>query len=350
MDISKSISTLADRIELLRDNVSTEEATKHSFVMPFLQMLGYDVFDPTVIVPEYTADTGKRKHEKVDYAILKDGEPLILIEVKKHSENLDNHIDQLYRYFSVSNNKFAILTNGIEYRFYTESETNRMDNVPFLSINILEPKKREIKELEKFAKDELDIEKIMSLANKRKYIEGIKEVFENEISNPSDDFVRVFAQKLTQSRMSQTILDEFRDHIKTSFKEIILDLANERINAIKKGLVSDDDSTEPEDVIDDNGIITTDEELEGFFIVKSILAEIVPLSSVVARDTKSYFGVLLNDNNRKWICRLHFNAKSNKYIGIHTSEKEEERFTLDSIEDIYKYKTQLLETVKRLNS
>lgn len=345
MDLTKSISNLADRIESLRDNVSTEEATKHSFVMPFLQMLGYDVFDPTVIVPEFIADTSKKKHEKVDYAIMNDGEPLILIEVKKHSENFDLHVDQLYRYFSVTNNKFAILTNGVEYRFYTESETNRMDHVPFLAINLLEPKKREIKELEKFAKDELDMDKIMSLANKRKYINGIKEVLEKEINEPSDNFAKHFASELVEGRMTQPIVNEFKDHLKTSLREIIMDIANEKLNAIKSGLSHESDTVETEEK-EDNGIETTEDELTGFYIVKSILADKMDISKIVHRDTKSYFGILFEDNNRKWICRLHFNTKQ-KYIGLHEVDKEEAKYPIDTVETIYQYADKIHEIASR---
>jgi len=339
VDLEKGLIALADRIESLKENVLTEEATKHSFVMPFLQLLGYDVFDPNVIVPEFIADAGRKKHEKVDYAIMQDGEPLILIEVKKHSENLDNHVDQLFRYFSVMNNKFAILTNGIEYRFFTESETNRMDQLPFLQFSISDAKKREIKSLERFAKDALDIDKIMSLANKRKYVNGIKEIFEDEIENPSNEFVKIFASKLTTSRLTQPIMDEFKETVKSSFKEIIMDLANKKINAIKSGLVSDSDTEDKQDE-EDNGIETTDEEIQGFFIVKSILAQDIELDKLVARDNKSYFGVLYEDNNRKWICRLHFNTKQ-KYIGIHETEKKEEKYTIEKLEDIYKYADKL---------
>lgn len=336
MDLTKKIAALADRIESLKESVATEEATKHSFVMPFLQMLGYDIFDPTVIVPEYIADTGKRKHEKVDYAILSDGEPMILIEVKRHHENLDNHVDQLYRYFSVTNNKFAILTNGIEYRFFTESETNRMDHVPFLSINLLDPKKREIKELEKFAKDELDIDKIMSLANKRKYVNGIKEVLEREITEPSDEFAKYFASSLVDGRMTQGVVNEFKDHLKTSLREVITDIANEKLNAIRSGLSSESEPESVNESAENDGVVTTEDELTGYYIVKSILADGFDISKVAYRDNKSYFNVLYDDNNRKWICRLHFNTKQ-KYIGLHEVEKEETKYPVETLDDIYRF-------------
>ena len=151
MEFIEKLNILSQRISTLKDNVLTEEATKHSFIMPFISALGYDVFDPTVVVPEFTADISKKKNEKVDYAIMYDGNPLILIEAKAHIENLNNHATQLERYFTVTESKFAILTNGIEYRFFTDLEKpNKMDSVPFFVFNMLNLKDRDIRELDKF--------------------------------------------------------------------------------------------------------------------------------------------------------------------------------------------------------
>ena len=96
-----------------------EEATRTSFVLPFIQMLGYDIFDPTEVVPEFTADVGIKKREKVDFALIKDGEPIVLIEIKPTGTNLgEEHISQLLRYFGVTNARFSILTDGLTYLFF----------------------------------------------------------------------------------------------------------------------------------------------------------------------------------------------------------------------------------------
>ena len=118
MDFKDAIKLLAERINKHKELVQTEEATKHSFVMPFIQALGYDVFDPFEVVPEFVADLGIKKGEKVDYAILKDGVPLILTECKHWKAGLDPHNSQLFRYFHTTKAKFAILINGLETRFY----------------------------------------------------------------------------------------------------------------------------------------------------------------------------------------------------------------------------------------
>lgn len=342
---------LSERISTLKENVLTEEATKHSFVMPFISLLGYDVFDPTIVVPEFTADISKKKNEKVDYAIMQDNKPIILIEVKTHSENLDNHATQLERYFSVTDTKFAILTNGIEYRFYSDLEhINRMDKKPFLIIDMNALKERDLKKLFDFTKDKLDIDRIVNMASTQKYIMQIKKIFKEETLNPSDDFIRLFASKITDKRLTQNIIDDFKIHIKTAFSDIVNDMAQDKINSLKTKLTVEIDENEESintDEDKDNGIITTEDELEGFFIVKSILAEEIELNRIAARDTKSYFGVLLDDNNRKWICRLHFNTKQ-KYIGLHIEDKKEEKFMIEKVEDIYSHKNTIQEILKRL--
>lgn len=350
MEFSASILSISLKIENLRDKVFTEEATKTSFILPLLNSLGYDIFDPTIVVPEFTADIGKKKGEKVDYAIMKDDKPIILIEAKPHTEILDRHKTQLERYFTVTDSKFGILTNGIEYRFYSDIEKpNVMDQSPFLVIDMLNLKDRDIKQLEKFSNNTLDITNILSMAESKKYVNGIKDIFKQEAFDPSNELSKFFATKLTDKMLKQNVLDDFKIYIKQAFSEVVNDMVNDKLNSLKSKITIESDDVE--DIkIEENGIITTQDEIEGYLIVKSILAEIVPMNRVIGRDTKSYFGVLLDDNNRKWICRLHFNSKSNRYVGIHTIDKEEERFNIENIEDIYKYKEQIINTVKRLNT
>lgn len=134
MDFTESIKQFSERVSMLKDTVSTEEATKMSLVVPLFQLLGYDVFNPSEFCPEYIADVGIKKGEKVDYAILENGQPIILVECKSCSEQLDKHSSQLFRYSDFSA-KFGILTNGVISRFYTDlEESNKMDLVPFWSL------------------------------------------------------------------------------------------------------------------------------------------------------------------------------------------------------------------------
>ncbi|WP_330570046.1 type I restriction endonuclease [Clostridioides difficile] len=138
MDFSDKINQFSKRIETLKNNLTTEEATKTALIMPLFQILEYDIFNPLEFMPEFIADVGVKKGEKVDYAILKDGKPLILIEAKCASDKLKKHDAQLFRYFTATEAKFAILTNGIIYKFFTDlEEKNKMDEKPFLILNLL---------------------------------------------------------------------------------------------------------------------------------------------------------------------------------------------------------------------
>ena len=170
MDFKDEIKQFGDRVEKLKAQISTEEATKNAFIMPFIKALGYDVFDPLEVVPEYVADIGIKKGEKVDYAILKDGHPTILVECKHWGENLDVHNSQLFRYFHTTKAKFGLLSNGIVYRFYTDLvEKNKMDEKPFLEFNVTDIKDNQIEELKKFHKSYFDVDNIVNTASELKY-------------------------------------------------------------------------------------------------------------------------------------------------------------------------------------
>ena len=116
MDLATKLLELEKRTAQHRELLLTEEAAKTALVMPFLQALGYDVFNPAEVVPEFTADVGIKKGEKVDYALCIDGRVNILIECKPSTIDLDlKHASQLYRYFSTTDARVAVLTNGVVY-------------------------------------------------------------------------------------------------------------------------------------------------------------------------------------------------------------------------------------------
>jgi predicted type IV restriction endonuclease len=180
MEFLEKIKALAVRVEKQKDNIITEEACKNAFVMPFLNALGYDVFNPELVIPEFTADVGVKKGEKVDYAIKIDGKIAILAECKTCGSDLSQqHMSQLYRYFSVTDARFAILTNGQQYWFYSDlDEPNRMDQRPFFRFDILDYRPSDIAELSKFTQDQFDLDKILTTASTLKYSSAIQQEFE----------------------------------------------------------------------------------------------------------------------------------------------------------------------------
>lgn len=347
MDFATEIKELSNKVLTLKPNILTEESTKHSLIMPFLKTLGYDVFDPTVIVPEFTADIGSKKGEKVDYAILHDGKPIILIEAKHHTANLDNHNSQLLRYYTVTEAKFGILTNGIEYRFFTDLNiTNKMDDKPFLTINLESLKDKHIKDLEQFAKDSMNIDQIISMAGRKKYVNELQSIFKKEIKDPSDEFVKFFAKKMTDKMLTQSVVEEYKALCRTAFSDIVNELVSDKISSLQAGFKAEIDSTEEDHGTKQNDIITTEEELEGYYIVKSILSEFCPISDITYKDNASYFNVLYKNNTWKWICRLHFNTKQ-KYISFPIEDKKDEKISISKVEDIYTFRDRLKEIAQK---
>lgn len=347
MEFTEAIKQLSERILMLKDTISTEESTKMSLIVPMFQILGYDVFNPLEFCPEYISDVGIKKGEKVDYAILENGQPTILIECKSCSETLDKHSSQLFRYFGTSPAKFGILTNGIVYRFYTDlEEANKMDFVPFLELNMLNLKESSINELKKFCKENFDRDKIFSTAEELKYSSLIKGVLTSEFESPSEDFVRFVLTTVYDGQKNQRIIEKFTPVVKRAFSSFVNEIVN---NKISSALSKDTEEPETQEIPEPNSIskvITTEEEIETFYIIRGLLAEVVDINDIVHRDTESYFGILYKDNNRKPICRINLDTK-NKQILIPDENKKFERFYIDSLNDIYKYKKQLIEVVKR---
>lgn len=353
MELKTKLEQLHQRVDNLKEQIQTEEATKNAFIMPFIQILGYDIFNPIEVIPEFVCDIGTKKGEKVDYMIMKDGEPILVIECKHWKENADAHNSQLHRYYHVSKARFGILTNGIIYNFYTDLEKpNIMDEKPFLTINLDDLKDSSIKVLEKFTKTSYDLESILDSAESLKYIKAIRKEFEAEIDNPSDEFIKLLVNRFFDRPLTANRLSIFREYTKRALTSSI----NESINSRLKSALSineniHDTKTKENEVLDsidensESKVVTTEDEIEGFQIVKAILREVISSDRIAPRDTQSYFGVLLDDNNRKPLCRLHLNG-GKKYIELfHNGKDAGEKVLINSLDDIYNYKAELQKTV-----
>lgn len=360
MDFAERLMALAAKVRQQRASIETEEATKNAFVMPFIStILGYDVFNPMEVVPEFTADVGVKKGEKVDYAVIHKGEVQILIECKKSKEPVRiEHASQLFRYFAVTNARIAILTNGEVYQFFTDLDApNRMDAKPFLVLDLNDIDETLIPELQKLSKDVFDLDSIINAAGELKYIGPIKRILAGQFKEPEDDWVRFFTSRVYEGAFTQRVREQFTVLVAKATKQFLNDQVNERLKTALGGpayphageaLSTAQVTSEPvaqKDLEQADAIETTLEELEGYQIVRAIVCSEVKPSRVAQRDAKSYFAVLLDDNNRKPIARLHFN-RAQKYIGLFDGGKLETRIPIASPEDIFEHAEVLKATVR----
>lgn len=345
--MQESIKKLWEKFLENKSRIQTEESTKNAFIMPFIQILWYNVFDPSEVVPEFTADVWIKKWEKVDYCIMKWGKPIILVECKQRSQDLNNHSSQLFRYFHVTKARFAILTNWYEYKFFSDlEEPNKMDQNPFLVIDITDESTYKDKSLDKFIKENFDEKAVISSASMMKLKGKIHSYLSDQFYGADDDFVKFIWSKIYNGRMTAKAIDEIRPIITKSWKSLV----NTIVTKTLEEKISKIEIEKKIDIIedeDDKGIETTLEELEGFFAIKSMCKGKIDLSRITHRDTKSYFGILVDDNNRKIVCRLHFNG-SRKCLWILNDDKSETKFDLDGIDDLYKYWSKIKKRIEFL--
>jgi hypothetical protein len=367
MEIAERAQALTLKIRKYKSSIETEEATKNAFVMPFIgTVLGYDVFNPAEVIPEFTADVGTKKGEKIDYAIVHDGKVQVLVEVKKIAEHLrPEHMSQLFRYFAVTNARIAILTNGETYEFYTDLDApNRMDAKPFLVLNFSDIDETLLPELAKLTKESFDVDSVISAAGELKYIGQIRRILTAQFKQPEDDWVKFLTTRVYEGSFTQKVRDQFIPLVEKASRQFLNEQVNDRLkNALGEpdyGLVSNGtaaqqgdqkpgepspaDGTDPGDGVGE--VITTEDELEGYRVVRAIVCGEVSPARVIGRDTKTYFGVLLDDNNRKPIARLWFN-RSKRYIGVFDENKVETRLPITAVEDIYQHADHLRKTVSR---
>ena len=361
-EFEERLTALSNKIRSQRESIKTKEATKNAFVMPFIStILGYDVFNPSEVVPEFIADVGMKKGEKIDYAIMRDGEVQILIECKSSTGPLRiENASQLYRYFSVTKARIAILTNGEIYQFFTDLDApNMMDNRPFLVLDMTNVDDSVVPELLKLSKEVFDLDSVISAAEELKYVGALKRLIANELREPDEDWVRFFATRVYDGMYTQKVKEQFKKLVPRATAQFLNDQVNDRLKtALVSPPFSPDVPDSPVEALGSgaiahaeemgNGIVTTPEELEGFNIVKAIACSEVKPNRIVARDSQSYFGILLDDNNRRTVARLHFNQKKQKYLGLLDANKVETRYPIGSLDDIYKYADSIREVVRRL--
>ncbi len=357
MDLIDRLQNLSARIKRQKDSVSTEEAAKTAFVLPFIQSLGYDVFNPSEVVPELTADHGVKKGEKVDYGIKQDNQIVMLVECKPVGADLAaKHAGQLFRYFSVTDARFGVLTDGVKYLFFTDLDRpNQMDQRPFFEFDLLDFGDQEIEELKKFTRTSFDIDTIVSTASNLKYHRALMVEIGKEFGLPSEDFVKMLTSRVYSGRFTQQVKEQFSELAQRAFEDFVREKVNARLkSALETGSggkvehrapTVPDLQPEPVQPEQDDGIVTTEEEIAGHRIIQAIGAECVDVERIVMRDAKSYCAILLDDNNRKSICRLIF-LKTKMSILVFAPDGEK-RKDIEKVSDIYSMKDDILAAIRQ---
>lgn len=359
MDFKDTVLQLAERIVKQKDAITTEEGTKNAFIMPMLIALGYDVFNPEEVVPELDCDLIKKKGEKIDYAIIKDNQPILLIECKHCKQDLNLHDTQLQKYFVASNSRFGVLTNGIEYRFYTDlDKSNIMDEKPFLVVNMLDLSDIDIEQLKKFHKSYYSESEILGTAQELKYMTEIKKIINHDFNSPSAEYVRFIAKQVYDGQVNANVINQFAPIVKRAIGSIINDIIADRLNvAIKNeeqstvntgqeqsndnGLVMD---KLPEGVVmvdSENGVVTTQDELDAYNIIRSILRKYISADKIVYKDFKSYFAIGIENVSYWWVCRLSFGSRKMSVYFPTEGFKSQERIEIESVDDFFKYADRL---------
>lgn len=349
MDFETTIAELQGTLRKHRTKLATEEAAKTTLVLPFLRALGYDIFDPDEVIPEFTCDVGIKKGEKVDYAICVGGEIQMLIECKSATGDLSiKHASQLYRYFAATDARIALLTNGPIYRFFTDAEKpNMMDDRPFFTFDLDNYRKSDLRSLAAFQRTDFDLDRIVSHAGALKLQSEVLGELRREFAAPSDDLVRLIAKRLHKGQVTEGVRERFRSAISNSVALLIRDGVHERLeNAISQG-EPDVEGALAEPVED--RVETTQDEIDGFNIIRAICASKVAPERIVMRDAKSYCAVLLDNNNRRSIARMYFNSQTSRYLAVMTGG-EERRETVARPVDIYGHSKAILARIAELDT
>jgi hypothetical protein len=225
-----------------------------------------------------------------------------------------------------------------------------MDAKPFFEFDMLNFEEHQLEEVKKFTKSAFHLKDLLSSASTLKYTRAIKHIFAREIVTPSDELIRFFALQVYSGKITQSVHDQFSSIVKNALNQYLREQTHDRLKSAPASETEEPSQTEQEEPNvatdeEDRGILITQEEIEGYNIVKTILRKTVDVRRVFMHETKSYCGILFDDNHRKPICRLHFNAPEKKYISLF-SQKVESQEPITEVNDIFKHAEHIKATVQ----
>ena len=351
MDLIDHLQTLAARAEQIEDSLTNEEATKMALIAPFIQALGYDIFNPTEVKPEFSADLpGIKQGERVDYAVLENGIPKILVEAKPYRTDLKSaEKGQLSRYFQATRARIGILSNGRQFLFFSDLDRqNLMDEKPFAEIDLSDLKSAPLEHIKQLSKSMFDLDTLLSTAERLKYLRGVKEEIRAEFNDPSEWMVREMARRVhTAERVTGQLLEKFKPIVLDAIKAVINDRINDRLSSAMSEETTGKTAGIEETVevaTEGEAVTFTDEEREGLYIVRAICASEIDPSRLVEKDTQSYCNILLDGNNRKSILRMHFNGGTKR---VEIFDEAEPKFVLlENVSGLYQQSERIKTSLK----
>ena len=373
MAFEDEITRHAEQIKTRLPFIKGEEAAKQALVVPFLQVLGYDVWDPREVQPEYIADFAKKKAngqmEKIDYALHMGGAPAVFIECKSADKELDEHDAQLARYFNATPSvRVAVLTNGVRLKIFTDlQQPNIMDDKPWLDVDLRSVRQAEIDALKRLRRADFDAEQVVGLAEEMVYYNVIVAFMATQLRDPSEAFVRFIAGEIpTIGRVTSKIVERLTPIIRKAIQASIVAHVERSFSREPEPITESPQPPQPQTPAiavsaageAREGVVTTPEELEGFSMISKMIKEVNPDAVVSYRDSKSYF-TIIQKNVRKWFVRLgverhpywvafrHVKVEEAKRLcpGIEVAEGGQFgdcRFTIKTIGDLNKLRSVIL--------
>jgi hypothetical protein len=313
----------------LEERCSNEAQTRVALIEPLLEVIGYSRSDDKDMLTEFTAGWGK-KNDKADIGLKTDSKTTeIIIECKKLGKKLtDIEASQLNSYFiNTKNAKFGILTNGLEWRFYSINEATKdtiLYSIPFLVLDFSEITDDLIEEFTKFHKNADNLKEVYDEAQEIYFLQGFEDAFASELAEPSEDFIKAIFNRMHGKKLMETTKTKIRNLINS--------------NAIQNALpkVIEEESK--------NGsiVITTAEELKIYHSIKTLLLHSIKkldASRINYRDLKNSFNILVDDHNKKIICKI--TASRGKYY-IDLNSADDKKYEVKGLESIVPLKKEII--------
>lgn len=313
-ELQNNIAKLKQKIESVGKRLQgNETGTRTSFINPFLEYLGYDSRNPLEVVPEYTADVGSRRGEKVDYAVMLDDKPIILIEAKPLGANLrTEQASQLRRYYHVTDAKIGLLTDGRIYHFFLDTtRKNVMDEDPFFTLDVCDTNESEIGVLFGYSKSQISdtLGGIDRQANVLKNKSQIKEILAKEIESPSNDFAEFWLRQISpKARATTNKLNDTKEVVRVAVKEFIdekvVALFNEATDVARQK--NKPEATKKATSSSTGEYFSTEHEKNAFAVIKGILASAgCDQTQLYSRAMKSVTQCLWDNSIRCKVVTLH---------------------------------------------